>query len=111
MSACRDNIKISNKDFILTDFDLYYKQGKIFANISLDNDLSLEDSEIVVRSLKEFFLQGKINKYLEETHSSSINIHAIINSKNNTYSKNKPIKDFNSTVCVCGWCIHYNSCP
>lgn len=84
VSECVTDLKNSNKNFILKDLELYYKQGKVHANIYFENDLSLEESKIVVKSLKEFILKDNINEYLSENHDS-LNIYAVIYSKDTYY--------------------------
>lgn len=84
VSECVTDLKNSNKNFILKDVELYYKQGKIHANIYFENNLSLEDSKSVVKSLKEFLLKDNINEYLTESHGSAY-IDAVIYCKDNSY--------------------------
>ncbi|WP_297423954.1 hypothetical protein [Clostridium sp.] len=84
VSECVTDLKNSNKNFTLKDLELYYQQGKIHANIYFENDLSLEESKIVVKSLKEFLLKDNINEYFTENHNS-LDIDAVIRSKDNSY--------------------------
>ena len=84
VSECVTDLKNSNKNFILKDLELYYKQGKIHANIYFENNLSLEESKIIVKNLKDFLLKDNINEYLTENHNS-VNIDAVIYSKDNSY--------------------------
>lgn len=63
VSECITDLRNSNKNFTLKDLGLYYEQGKIHANVYFENDLSLEESKIVVKSLKKFIFKDKINNY------------------------------------------------
>lgn len=85
VSECVTDIQNSNINLKLKNLDLYYQQGKIHANIYFDNNLSLDESKIIVKSLKDFILKYKIDNYLSKKHSSQLNIRATIYSKDNSY--------------------------
>lgn len=85
VSECVTDMQNSNKALKLKNLELYYQQGKIHANIYFDNNLSLDESKIVVKSLKDFILKDKINNYLSKKHSSQLNIRVTIYSKDNSY--------------------------
>lgn len=85
VSECVTDIQNSNKTLKLKKLELYYQQGKIHANIYFDNNLSLDESKIVVKSLKDFILKDKINNYLSKKYISQLNIVATIYSKDNSY--------------------------
>jgi hypothetical protein len=90
VSECKDIITANDNGFIIKDIELYYRQGKVYANIYLDNNVSLEDSTIIIRSLKEFFKKDKINKYIAEKYISRFNIYAVIHCKDNIYYYHSP---------------------
>lgn len=85
VSECVTDIQNNNKYLKLKKLDLYYQQGKIHANIYFDNNLSLDESKIVVKSLKDVILKDKINNYISKKHSSELYIRATIYSKDNSY--------------------------
>lgn len=85
VSECVIDLKNSNKDLELKNLELYYQQGRINTNIYFQNNLSLDESKIVIKSFKEFILKDNIKKYFSEKHMSELDIRAVIYSKSNSY--------------------------
>ena len=98
---CVTDLKNRNKDLELKNLELYYQQGRIHTNIYFENNLSLDESKIVMKSLNEFILKDSLNKYFSEKHMSQLNIRAVFYSKDNSYYYNCPYYLYtndNSTV-------------
>lgn len=81
-SECITDLKNSHKD--LKNVELYYYQGKIFFDINFENNLSSDESKIVINSLKEFILKDNISNFFSEKYEQ-MPIRAIISSKYNSY--------------------------
>lgn len=79
---CITDLKNTNKD--LKNVELYYYQGKVFFNINFENNLSSDESKIVIKSLKEFILKDNISNFFSEKYEQ-MPIRAIIHSKDNSY--------------------------
>jgi len=85
VSECVTDLKNSNKDLELKNFELYYQQGKIHSNIYFENNLSFDESKIVMKSLKAFILKDKINNYITKKYMNELYIRAVVYSKDNSY--------------------------
>jgi hypothetical protein len=88
VSEFTTSLKNDTSELNLTDLDVYYKQGKLFLNIYFENDISIEESKIVVKSLVEVLLTDKANKYLDSFYGQSMVVFLTIHSRNNKYYYN-----------------------
>lgn len=82
VSECNEDLKSSNKD--LKNVELYYYQGKIFVNVNFEKSLSLDESKIAIKSLKEFILKANISSFFSRRYEE-MPILAIMQSKDNSY--------------------------
>jgi hypothetical protein len=74
----------------LKKLDIYYKQGKLYIDLYFQNNISLEETKIAVKSLREALLSDKIDKYLTVIYGRQMSVFLTISCPDNKYYYNSP---------------------